>query len=40
MLIDVFPHLKDMNFKAEALKTETLGLKLHPGARKYWLEAK
>jgi uncharacterized protein len=36
LLIDVFPHLKDMNFKAEALKTEKLGLKLHPGAKKYW----
>jgi TRAP-type uncharacterized transport system substrate-binding protein len=40
LLIDVFPHLKSMNFKEEALKTETLGLKLHPGAKKYWLEAK
>ena len=38
-LIDVFPHLKDMNFKEQALKTETLGLKLHPGAKKYWLSA-
>lgn len=36
MLIDVFPHLKDMDFKAVALKTEALGLKLHPGAKKYW----
>lgn len=36
-LIDVFPHLKDMSFKAQALKTETLGLRLHPGAKKYWL---
>jgi TRAP-type uncharacterized transport system substrate-binding protein len=36
-LVDVFPHLKDMNFKEQALKTETLGLKLHPGAKKYWL---
>lgn len=36
-LVDVFPHLKDMNFKAVALKSETLGLKLHPGAKKYWL---
>jgi TRAP transporter TAXI family solute receptor len=40
LLIDVFPHLKNMNFKAEALKTEELGLKLHPGAKKYWLQAK
>ena len=38
-LIDVFPHLKDMDFKDEALKTEKLGLKLHPGAKKYWLSA-
>jgi hypothetical protein len=29
-----------MDFKAQALKTEQLGLKLHPGAKKYWLEAK
>jgi TRAP transporter TAXI family solute receptor len=36
MLIDVFPHLKDMDFKAVALKTEALGLKLHPGAKRYW----
>ncbi len=36
LLIDVFPHLKGMDFKAQALKTETLGLKLHPGAKKYW----
>jgi TRAP-type uncharacterized transport system substrate-binding protein len=40
LLIDVFPHLKDMSFKELALKTETLGLKLHPGAKKYWLQAK
>ncbi|MGE0700306.1 MAG: TAXI family TRAP transporter solute-binding subunit [Hyphomicrobiaceae bacterium] len=36
MLIDVFPHLKAMDFKAVALKTEQLGLKLHPGAKKFW----
>jgi TRAP transporter TAXI family solute receptor len=40
LLIDVFPHLKNMDFRAQALKTEQLGLKLHPGAKKYWLEAK
>ena len=40
MLIDVFPHLKDMDFKAVALKTEQLGLKLHPGAKKYWSSVK
>jgi uncharacterized protein len=38
-LIDVFPHLKDMDFKAQALKVESLGLKLHPGAKKYWQSA-
>jgi TRAP transporter TAXI family solute receptor len=36
LLIDVFPHLKGMNFKEQALRTEKLGLKLHPGAKKYW----
>lgn len=40
MLIDVFPHLKAMDFKAVALKTEELGLKLHPGAKKYWSSVK
>jgi TRAP transporter TAXI family solute receptor len=39
LLIDVFPHLKDMNFKEQALRTEKLGLKLHPGAKKYWESA-
>lgn len=36
-LIDVFPHLKNMDFKEQALRTEKLGLKLHPGAKKFWL---
>ena len=35
-LIDVFPHLKNFDFKAAALKTEKLGLRLHPGAKKFW----
>ncbi len=35
-LIDTFPHLKNMDWKGEALKTETLGVKLHPGAKKFW----
>jgi len=35
-LIDVFPHLKNFDFKAAALKTEQLGLKLHPGAKRFW----
>jgi TRAP transporter TAXI family solute receptor len=40
LLVDVFPHLKDWNFAQQTLKAEQLGLKLHPGARKYWAEAK
>ena len=40
MLIDVFPHLTSMDFKAVALKTEQLGLKLHPGAKRYWSSLK
>ena len=35
-LIDVFPHLKDFDFKKAALATEKIGLKLHPGAKKFW----
>jgi hypothetical protein len=35
-LIDVFPHLKNFDFKKQALNVERLGLKLHPGARKFW----
>ncbi len=35
-LIDTFPHLKDFDWKGNALKTERLGLKLHPGAKKFW----
>jgi len=33
-LIEVFPHLKDFDFKKESLRTETIGLTLHPGAKK------
>lgn len=35
-LIDVFPHLAHFDFKGAALKTEKLGLRLHPGAKKFW----
>jgi TRAP transporter TAXI family solute receptor len=35
-LIDVFPHLKNFDFKKQALNVERLGLKLHPGAKKFW----
>jgi TRAP transporter TAXI family solute receptor len=40
LLVDVFPHLKDWNFAQQTLKAEKLGLKLHPGAKKYWEEAR
>lgn len=36
-LYEVFGHLRGgFDFRAEALKAEQLGLKLHPGAKKYW----
>lgn len=35
-LIDVFPHLKDHDFKKQTLNAERLGNKLHPGAKKFW----
>lgn len=35
-LIDVFPHLKDHDFKKQTLNAELLGNKLHPGAKKFW----
>ncbi len=36
-LIEVFPHLKNFDFKKQSLKVEALGVKLHPGAKKYWM---
>lgn len=36
MLIDAWPHLKDFDFKAQALASEKVGVPLHPGARKFW----
>lgn len=37
-LFEVFPHLKDnFDLKAESLRLEEIGLKLHPGAKKFWL---
>jgi len=39
-LIDVFPHLAHFDFAGAALKTEQMGLKLHPGAKKYWESVK
>lgn len=38
-LIEVFPHLKNFDFRKQSLRTEELGLKLHPGAKKYWVSA-
>ena len=35
-LIDTFPHLKNFDWKGNALKVEQLGLQLHPGAKKFW----
>jgi len=36
-IIEAFPHLKDkFDFKVEALRTEEIGIKLHPGAKKFW----
>lgn len=39
-LFEVFPHLKDsFDLRAESLRVEEMGLKLHPGAKKYWQAA-
>ncbi|MBN8907091.1 MAG: TAXI family TRAP transporter solute-binding subunit [Rhodospirillales bacterium] len=35
-LVDVFPHLAHFDFKNATLKTEALGLHVHPGAKKFW----
>ncbi|MGE0222973.1 MAG: TAXI family TRAP transporter solute-binding subunit [Acetobacteraceae bacterium] len=35
-MIDVFPHLATFDYKGAALATEKMGLKLHPGAKKFW----
>ncbi|MCC6198514.1 MAG: TAXI family TRAP transporter solute-binding subunit [Burkholderiales bacterium] len=39
-LIDAWPHLKDFDFKAQALAAEKVGIKLHPGAKKFWESVK
>lgn len=39
-LVDAWPHLKDFNFKAQALAAETVGIKLHPGAKRFWESVK
>jgi TRAP transporter TAXI family solute receptor len=35
-LVEAWPHLKDFDFKAQALAAEKVGIKLHPGAKKFW----
>lgn len=40
MLIDAWPHLKDFDFRAQALASEKIGVPLHPGAKKFWDSAK
>ncbi len=35
-LIETWPHLKDFDFKKQALDVERLGMPLHPGAKKFW----
>ncbi|GIK86902.1 MAG: TAXI family TRAP transporter solute-binding subunit [Burkholderiales bacterium] len=35
-LIEAWPHLRDFDFKAQALAAEKVGIPLHPGAKKYW----
>ena len=35
-LVEAGSHLKDYDFKAGALQIERMGLRLHPGAKKFW----
>jgi TRAP transporter TAXI family solute receptor len=39
-LIESWPALSDFDFKQMALSAETAGLKLHPGAKRFWESAK
>lgn len=39
-LIEIFPHLATFDFKAQAMRNEEIGLKLHPGAKKFYLSVK
>jgi len=36
ILIDTWPHLKNFDFKQQALRSEKLGIPLHPGAKRFW----
>lgn len=40
VLIDAWPHLKEFDFRKQVLDAETLGMPLHPGAKRFWSEAK
>lgn len=39
-LIETWPHLKDFDFKAQALSVEKLGFPLHPAAKRFWESVK
>jgi len=36
ILIDVWPQLKDYDFKSSIISTEDIGIAVHPGAMSYW----
>jgi len=36
ILIETWPHLKDFDFKQQALRADQLGIPLHPGAKRFW----
>lgn len=40
LLIQAWPHLKDFDFKKQALAAEEVGIKLHPGAKRFWMSVK
>lgn len=40
LLIEAWPHLKEFGFKKQALAAEDLGIKLHPGAKRFWESVK
>ncbi|MEP7062750.1 MAG: TAXI family TRAP transporter solute-binding subunit [Betaproteobacteria bacterium] len=39
-LVEAWPHLKNFDFKAQALAAEKVGVKLHPGAKRFWESVK
>ncbi len=40
LLIQAWPHLKDFDFKKQALAAQKLGIPLHPGALRFWESVK